>query len=893
MSKTNDIKAFTAVVGAFTLYIAYYSRGRLDLRRLLSSRAEANSHRTPISVDVIRDNFSQTVFAPLQPVQGHTHPTAALLRSSATSLALKISALSGGRIYSLSMSKSDQRKSIAGERQWFWAKDTNADNQQDARSPNDVLYLCDVDYYVDMNTLLIDNENPVMVYTVVPEDAASDGKDDTTFYFEEDGSLTTLIAGGGRYNHHLWDYATDSLMVKKTFMGFAYRATTYSVERIQLGYSRQLILLAPMRVFTGIGAWFATFVLPVRQLARFRPVLHTIAGSFARFVVHRSNGTFTTTARTGSLLCATVPSAVDDAVATSARLGAANLQLPTAMKWIGDHGRKEAAVLTEYHRSSLGEKSPTVYPIELSVRSYTFGLENYDVSRRAKLSAFMSPLVHGAFCPINDEASEKACVKGRINDLKKPEPKPNPFVDNCMLEFCELVVGGACLEPASVDDVVSKQTRPAQKTSLARAMVAGPYEKRILKCFIKAEAYQDVKDPRNISQYNDRDKLSMAMFAIALSNYCKKFSWYGPGKTPVEIAERVRDICQSSLFVNQSDYHRMDGTITKYLREVDRMIFMRAFPEFRPQLNELLKTNYDNKGILPFGTTFNQGSSHGSGCSATSVSQTLRSTFAAYLGFRHTFKPNGQYYSPREAFDAIGIHLGDDGLDGDLPCDSHKWAATRVGLILEASAVRYGEPGVSFLARYYSPEVWSGSLDSMCDVKRQLSKFHTTVRLPANVKAEDKLVEKCRGYFATDSNTPVIGEIASKVVDLAGYEHATKFDIAPWWSRFDFTVQFPNNNVNGWMDAEFERQFPEFDRKLFNLWLRRARNLPDILEAPLCCEIEPPTPRDISIVVDGDVIPPKPTGSKNKPPPVAQTPKQERVIRKSDKSPTKSRGDRR
>lgn len=358
--------------------------------------------------------------------------------------------------------------------------------------------------------------------------------------------------------------------------------------------------------------------------------------------------------------------------------------------------------------------------------------------------------------------------------------------------------------------------------------------------------------------YNDADKLDMAMFALSLSEHCKQFAWYGPGKTPVEIAMRVAEICSVALdFVNISDYHRMDGTITYYLRKVDRAVCMKAFTNHSAKLNELLKTNVDNVGVLPHGTKFEQGPSHGSGCSATSLFQTLRAAFTAYLGFRHQTKPGGNRFTPNEAFAALGIHLGDDGLDADLHVHCHKWAADRVGLVLEAATVERGFRGVNFLARYYSPEVWTGSLNSMCDVKRQLSKLHTTVRLPANVTPEQKLVEKCMSYVATDGNTPVIGDFCKRVLLLSTFRPRLLLGVGSWWSKFEHSVQYPNENVGGWMDVEFAAQFEEFDKMLFTRWLATTTSPAELLRPPLCAEPRAAQQADVALVVDEDVLEPK------------------------------------
>jgi len=460
----------------------------------------------------------------------------------------------------------------------------------------------------------------------------------------------------------------------------------------------------------------------------------------------------------------------------------------------------------------------------------------------------MSPIVHGAFAPVANAAGERRCVEGRITSLSKKDPTFNSFVHQCMTEFVELVLDGQVLSPVCQDVVLEKQTGAAQKLSLAKAALHGPFVKRVLKCFIKAEAYNDVKDPRNISTYNDNDKFHMSRFMLALSAHLKQFPWYGPGKTPLELAERVASIASGATFLNISDYHRMDGTITYLLRSLDRMVCMKAFANHGSLMNDLLNRNCDNVGYLPHGTTFNQGPSHGSGCAGTSTLQTLRATFTSYLGYRR------QGLTAPAAFASLGVHNGDDGADPDLSESAHSWAAGRVGLVLEAYSIPRGERGVTFLARYYSPEVWYGRTDSMCDIKRQLSKFHTTVRLPDNVPPEHKLVEKAMSYVSTDSNTPVIGEYCRRVLQLSSFRPKSLLGVGTWWSKFEQSAQYPNSNDGEWMDVELKIQFPEFDYDLFKRWLDKVEKSAELLEAPLCAEPRPPSPVKVSVVVDNDTF---------------------------------------
>nr|WPR18382.1 MAG: RNA-dependent RNA polymerase [Chemarfal virus 181] len=835
----------------------------IDIRGRMSKFCEFLAIDPQVTPDVARDAFTNVEVPAPYLVPGHTHPQAAGLRNSAVLFAKSFSRYAGLGLYSVQMSKSDQRKGLRGSRDWYWSKDTNVSNRNDSRQARDVEFLGDVDYYIDVPSMLLREARTRLLYTVVPETAASH-VDDTSMCFNANGELESRITGGGQYVHHLWNYEGDSC-VAYGFSGFLRLVPTfitYAIERKQVAVNRQLVLLTPIKRFTFIGAILAYFLIGGKTIKRFDPIVTGTKGDkFVRFDVHTSEGLFVATGIPDTMASAVVPATVDAGIRIAAALGTTNLQMPTTASWLPKGDKMDAALLTLFHRSVVPKKSPTVYPVSIGVRSYQFKPEVYNQELKSTMTPFMSPLVHAAFAPSQGIASEQQCVKGRIDDLKRPEPKPSVFRDSCVDEFVRLVIGEEVLQPFSVDDIKNHQTRPSQQASIASAFVAGPKYPAILKCFIKKEAYQDVKDPRNISTYNHADKLTMSQYAMALSQHLKKFSWYGPGKTPIEIATRVAEICEGAQrFVNISDYHRMDGTISRFLRSIDRAIMMKAFHDPTGDLNELLKRNADNTGYLPEGTTFAQESSHGSGCPATSCFQTLRAVFTAYLAYRHAVDPaTGARYTPERAFASIGIHNGDDGLDADLSVADHQWASTAVGLTIEASIVERGERGVNFLARYYSPTVWQGCTDSMSDVKRQISKFHTTVRLPEGVAAVAKLTEKALAYCATDANTPVLGELCQRAVLFSpvGIE-LNALGLAPFWSKFPASSQYPNVNADGWMDYELECMFPEFDRQVFGEWLAGTESREDILKAPLCAEPARAKPK-VPVVVDGEVFNPDPT----------------------------------
>ena len=92
-------------------------------------------------------------------------------------------------------------------------------------------------------------------------------------------------------------------------------------------------------------------------------------------------------------------------------------------------------------------------------------------------------------------------------------------------------------------------------------------------------------------------------------------------------------------------------------------------------------------------------------------------------------------------WERLGLYGGDDGLTPDVTPEHCSLAAKEIGQDLTTEPVNRGELGIKFLARHYSPYVWNGDANSMCDVKRQLDKFHITVNL-GTVSPTTRLLEK-------------------------------------------------------------------------------------------------------------------------------------------------------
>jgi hypothetical protein len=162
--------------------------------------------------------------------------------------------------------------------------------------------------------------------------------------------------------------------------------------------------------------------------------------------------------------------------------------------------------------------------------------------------------------------------------------------------------------------------------------------------------------------------------------------------------------------------------------------------------------------------------------------------------------------SPKGAIEKLGIYLGDDGVSPDLEPKAHERAAKRWGLRLKTAVVQRGDLGVNFLARYYSDGVWFGNRNSMCDVRRQMAKFHLATGACDTIALQrTKLREKALAYALTDRNTPIIGPICIKALELT--TDLAEVEPAGWWGKFNAESQWPNE-AGDWMEEVVEMLMP-------------------------------------------------------------------------------------
>jgi hypothetical protein len=765
--------------------------------------------------------------------------------------------------YLVQMSNADCKHGYKGCRSYHWAKDLTVPTSEYSPVEGDAVVIVDVDMYMDMPRLLASDPRIFMVSTFQPT-AVAHSTGDYSFTFNERDDVSYNISGGATFSHKVWNYGCDHLLTSTPAdplgLGLWWRITCYTLERRQIDAHHQIILFVPS----------ATFVSPLFDLTRYgiggarleRLIVHH--EGFLRMDVMRKDGLHRSTGRPGSYAAATITATQDDTIASQSRIGTTSVSPHQIKTILGVDDIVAATVLSEFHRRKINTCADVVYPVASSVYRYQYDNQSYDPDAKASLIPFMSPVALGCYAPDKSLSNDEQAIVGRVESVQNQHIEITPFLLTCITEFAELLIPDDKVHrghPVDQDYVYAKQNRPMQRRILDEAaMQVNNTPDTTIQTFQKSEAYSGIKDPRVISTMPPVTKLAYSMFTYAFADHMRLQRWYAFGKTPREIAERVAEIASKATVITNTDLSRFDGRVSNVLRSLERTIMMRFFSrKYHRELGELMLAQHSRRAKTRFGRMYLTLMIRLSGSSETADFNSADNAFIGYVAKRKT-KINGEYLTAKQAWDALGIYAGDDGVTSDVDPAIYKAAAASVGQKLEVDLIQRHGYGVSFLAREYGPSVWTGAPDSMCDLPRQLTKLHTTTALPSNVLPITKLMQKLCGYYATDKNTPIIGHFCY----LAKTRCADKFKlsddpalrgVANFWADFSAEDQYPNEDYDGWMSYVLYIRYPQFDVPVFLKWvgevLLSAQPEVDILSPPLCCPDNGPEPATLPSVVNG------------------------------------------
>lgn len=820
--------------------------------------------------EVLRDWFSKTSFESIRPYSNHTHGLAAATRSAGVTFIDRVMAQVAETPVYYQGSSADERHGRKMSRDWFWAKDLSVDLRETKQELSQPTAMVDVDEYVDMPQLLAIEFRPYIIYTFQPSTAAKDSGD-YSYTFNSDGTIHYVVAGGGVYDHAVWDYGHDSLLVQGSewlWLGhgliFPIRCKTvsyYKVERRNVDEDHQIILMTPLKqwtqVFPGGFADLALHQIQAPKLERLNPV----EGGFARLRVQR-DGLWISTARVGDYRSVTVPVGVDEEVAAKSLLTKDKLTvaMTKSSMYVEGSEQRGAEILTLFHRSNVGADAPVMFSTTDGVRSFQFcpKLSDYDPEAPPMMKAFMRPLVDGGFCPDKCKNNEVRSIRTRVLAVKC-QTRLTARVESYVKEFVQIIAARLpVLHPVDEEEVWKRQARPSQQRILRDADLEEATNEA--RTFGKAQAEGNVGDPRNITTINGVDKREYSRFMYALADALKVFPWFVSGNKPRQTAARIAAITRFAQWVVETDFSRMDGRVGEVPRFLELLLVTAVFAkQYLPRLRVLLASQTFLHCVTHFGVKYNSEWSRASGSPETSVFNTLLAAFVIFLTYRL------QGLGIIEAFEKLGAFLGDDGVSADVKVETALRAATMVGQKLTINVVPHGEV-VSFLSRYYGPDVWFGSLDSCCDLRRQLTKFHLATVVEKDVQKKlIKLREKAFAFWLTDEFTPVIGDFVCKVLSFAPVHHGADGPgeqytnvLSIWNSQVPKQDQYPSYPDDaGWKRALLEKQLPDFSIETFLYWVDHATSLEKLMDPPTTEPIPAVHPgQGDYVVVDGDVRPP-------------------------------------
>jgi hypothetical protein len=773
----------------------------------------------------------------------HTHGEAAQKRSESSAFGEMLAMKMGLNPYFPQRSRSDERNGREGYRDHHWIKDLTSKATSIARKPNQMLLCIDIDEYIDMNDFLGSMMQPVFIYTFQPRKVGED-KGDFNFTFNSYNEIEYIVNGGATYVHTVWNYNCDNVVVEIYSLGILVRAVAYLVDKRQVDQHHQMILLTP--IYRWIFPFsYLTWLLRGPRFGK----LEVVDGEYTVMYVKHANGVNISIGKVGYYQSCDLPVGKFESLLDRHKLakeGLTHAQVKTTLKINYDEDVDFTANICNYIRDRNPKRPTLTFGAEFS-RDYQFVNRFTDDDAKPSMVSFMNPVVDGAFAPALSEANNLQAVHARILEVRTNVPL-EPFFAKCAREFMHMMNCKNKLYPVDVEVVYERQNRPTQRAILKAADLSLP--QRVVKAFMKREAYQKLSDPRVICTIDSVDKLEFSTYVYALDDLLSSFHWYAFGKTPRMIAERIAEVAQNASFIIMTDLSRFDGRYSQCLRDVCQMfmlhVFHRSLHKRLISLNEKQDLMKCHMGDI----TWTSMDELHSGKPQTSVFGTLSNAFIAFCAMRVS------KLDAEAAWRKLGLYGGDDGVSADINAKTYKRVAVRFGQVLDAMPIKRGELGVQFLNRQYGPYVWDGDTNSCCNIMRAMTKFHVTTNMPLSITPIMKLEDKAYAYYLSDSQTPLLGDFVSKVCNIMEQTHPTfefKNITKVYNAFFEISEQYPNAREDWMFDLLAKQTDVEIVHELMVV-LDKITNLYQCLNMTPLRVVEPMPHPTQDIVVDGDLL---------------------------------------
>lgn len=770
----------------------------------------------------IRPSFRAQEHSPAREVRdSHSHPLAAAIRTAANDTIDALAQKTGNQLYSISESQADQRRGLSGNRFFYTAKDLTSLSEVSVPQPHSdyIIKLSDVDFYIDdLPEFMSELDLPVLMYTFQPRYVRSATPNGQVYC--DGNEIRGHYTGGAVYRHRLWDYDSD-VMTCTPWHGLW--TTTFLNESRLLpdDRDRRLVCCTPRRrtyfpanwlvsekplkrkVFELIKGWYRNVYIEDGQM------MMSIGDSTmeAHMPVQVWSCLYERYTRSKDLQISSMESLLRLFI-TAAKETDRNYNMadcdPTLSATVAARAFSAKVPMFE-------GITPTAPPVADDRIQHSYLphiskpiLDDGKESMRSILEGSEYPICDTSVCPMMHPHSDESAVENRVEKVANGK-EPPAYWNQYVREFVELFLRDrrGTVVPTETQEAWVRQDRPTQRSILRRADNWTALLKCKVSSFMKREAYGTPAAPRVISQLPEDLKLYWSCVMYAFTELLKTEPWYAFGKTPVDIATRVNEVCieamidgGSSAKVLPTDYSAWDGRRSQWLADFEKAVLLAGFAPEHRQLVEQMHTLHLRAPARVGDTHYNCGTARLSGSPETSTMNSLDNAFIAFVAYRESG------HSARGAYRRLGVYGGDDGLTANVEKDVYVRVASLLGEKLTYAVCAVGDP-VPFLARYYIDPWAPGGVHSICDIPRQAGKLHLT-RAPALEARDVVLQRKAMSYLLTDMATPVIGTWAVALMCRFELELAPCDKNDPdfrWWTDVDTSVQFPQSSYQTNLEA--------------------------------------------------------------------------------------------
>jgi hypothetical protein len=684
---------------------------------------------------------------PKKSPSGHSHGLAAANRTAAAS-AMKSWIVGMGFIpYVVSTSTRDVDEE--GSHQHYMAKDVVHAAKDDPVTKNHIIYMVDVDYYLDMPRWIAKGQ-PIVMHTFTPPDVA--GPLDNACFTIRNNKVQVNVNGGGFYEHELWNYNSDYGIVD-VWWG----SVVYAIEHRQIDEHHHVVCLIPRHIIRG-------------PLGRLMPGTRLTRLNFKSYpTVNRLDSITETGERYVSLGKEGAPFSVR---ILASLLESIIIRLRESKRWEihsverflslyqsqYPHPAETAAQLFDILMAMTGldpnsiEIQARAGPVPIvryqavgpPTSGYSITEDGAEIGRAVGVCIVTRPPV----VPNSSRNNDVACLTGRVIGVHN-QNVPGAKFETYAKEFAAKVVPipGVGI-PWDTQDVMLAVSKPSTRQKYERGFgwIVEADEPLQVQSFQKAESYGGVKPSRNISQVSGQHNIKLSSFCYPFAiEVCKGLPWYIPGNNPPEIANRLCRYVVKYGRIVETDFSTFDGTVSKWMRSwFQAAIFGRwVHPDYRRQMIGLIHAEVEAKGKTKHGVPYRPSGSVLSGSLLTTFN-TLMNGFIAYAAGRHAGLES------EEAWDMIGPMCGDDGISAASP-EALNQVAIELGVSLKCEIRNKGDY-VMFLGRMFL-DPWTLPA-SVQDPVRTWIKLHCSFANPT-VPDYVALYYRASGYLELDALAPI------------------------------------------------------------------------------------------------------------------------------------------